>query len=409
MAEYDLIMYLTFKSKLVTDKVFKEIYSYKKYFSEEGQKLLDIVKSKRQNREVINEDTLLNCSESYTRLVLDNGDLDLGTEFATKTYKELLTELEKKHAKDIAQKIISSDNVSDMAEGIEKLKTVFTKTKQVNKINLKQAATKFFENIDKLDTQGFVKAKNWYIFNKAIKLYKGDVTVIAGRPGSGKTAFALSLALEFAKNGNKGLFFSLEMGEEQIINRMMSQLSRVPLSKFIDKDEVKKLSKEEHQRITNAVEEMSKISDNLQIISGNFSSDEILEVAENDKPDFIIIDYMQLLRTSEGRGRTEEITYLSMELKRIAMKLQIPVIELCQLSRAVEQRADKVPMLSDLRESGQIEQDASTVIGIYREFYYDEEADPEKMDCVVLKNRNGMTGTIPFVFLGNIQKVYERV
>ena len=409
MAEYDLIIYLTFKSRFVTDKIFKEIYGYKNYFSEEGQKLLDIIKSKRANKEVINEETLLKCSESYARLVLDNGDLDLETEFATKTYKELLTELEKKQAKDIAQKIINSDSVSDMSQGIEKLKNVFTKTKQVNKINLKQAAKKFFENIDKLETQEFVKAKNWHIFNKAIKLYKGDVTVIAGRPGSGKSCFALSLALEFAKNGNKGLFFSLEMGEEQIINRMMSQLSSVPLSKFINKDEAKKLTQEEHGRITNAVEEMTKLSDNLQIISGNFSSDEILEITENDKPDFIIIDYMQLLRTSEGRGRVEEITYLSMELKRIAMKLQILIIELCQLSRAVEQRADKVPMLSDLRESGQIEQDASIVIGIYREFYYDEKADPEAMDCVVLKNRNGMTGTIPFTFLGNIQKVYEKV
>ena len=409
MAEYDLIIYLTFKSKLVTDKIFKEIYSYKSYFSEEGQKLLDIIKSKRQNREIINEDTLLNCSESYTRLVLDNGDLDLGTEFATKTYKELLTELEKKQAKEIAQKIINSDNISDMSQGIEKLKTVFTRTKQVNKINLKQAAIKFFENLDKLDTEGFIKAKNWHIFNKAIKLYKGDITVIAGRPGSGKTAFALSLGIELARNGNKGLFFSLEMKEDQLINRMISQLSYVPLNKFLDKEQFKKLTKEEHGRIVNAVEEMNIISENLQLVVGNYSSDEILDIAEDDKPNFIIIDYMQLLRTSEGRGRVEEITYLSMELKRIAMKLDIPIIELCQLSRAVEQRADKVPMLSDLRESGQIEQDASTVIGIYREFYYNEEADPEKMDCVILKNRNGMTGTIPFTFLGNIQKVYEKV
>ena len=350
--EYDLLAYLVLKNQFITDKIFKDIYNYKNYFSLEGQKLVDILKDKRQNKEAIDIEIFLNLPDEYTRTVLDNADTDIGTEFATKGYKELLTELEKGHAKEIAQEIINSNNVSDMAEGIDKLKTVFTKTKQINKIDLKQAAKKFFQNIDNLDMQNSIKAKNWYRFNKVVKLYKGDVTVIAGRPGSGKTTFALSLALEFAKNGSKGLFFSLEMGEEQIINRMMSQLSLVPISKFQDSFEAKNLTKEEHGRITNAVEEMQRLADNLQIISGNFSSDEILEIAENDKPEFIIIDYMQLLRTSEGHGRVEEITYLSMELKRIAMKLQIPVIELCQLSRAVEQRADKKPILSDLRESG---------------------------------------------------------
>ena len=407
--EYDLLAYLVLKNQVITDKIFKDIYNYKNYFSLEGQKLIDILKDKRKNKEVIDIDIFLNLSEDYTRTVLDNADMDIGTEYATKDYKELLTELEKGHAKEIAQEIINSNNVSDMAVGIDKLKTVFTKTKQINKIDLKQAAKKFFQNIDNLDMQNSVKAKNWHRFNKVVKLYKGDVTVIAGRPGSGKTTFALSLALEFAKNGSEGLFFSLEMGEEQIINRMMSQLSLVPISKFQDSFEAKNLTQEEHGRITNAVEEMQRLADNLQIISGNFSSNEILEIAENDKPEFIIIDYMQLLRTSEGHGRVEEITYLSMELKRIAMKLQIPVIELCQLSRAVEQRADKKPILSDLRESGQIEQDASVVIGIYREAYYNEEADPEGMDCIILKNRNGNTGTMPFKFLGAVQKVYEGV
>lgn len=407
--EYDLLSYLVLKNQFITDKVFKEIYNYKNYFSLEGQKLVELLKDKRKNKEVIDIEIFLNLPEDYTRKVLDNGDMDIGTEFATKSYKELLTELEKNHAKDIAQNIINSNNVSEIAEGIDKLKTVFTKTKQINKINLKEASLKFFKNIDNLDMQNSVKAKNWYRFNKVVKLYKGDITVIAGRPGSGKTTFALSLALDFAKNGNRGLFFSLEMGEEQIINRMMSQLSLVPINKFQDSFEAKNLTKEEHARITNAVEEMQALADNLQIISGNFSSDDILEIAENDKPEFIIIDYMQLLRATEGRGRVEEITYLSMELKRIAMKLQIPIIELCQLSRAVEQRGDKKPILSDLRESGQIEQDASVVIGIYREAYYDEEADPEGMDCIVLKNRNGNTGTMPFKFLGAVQKVYEGV
>lgn len=350
--EYDLLSYLVLKNQFITDKVFKEIYNYKNYFSLEGQKLVELLKDKRKNKEVIDIEIFLNLPEDYTRKVLDNGDMDIGTEFATKSYKELLTELEKNHAKDIAQNIINSNNVSEIAEGIDKLKTVFTKTKQINKINLKEASLKFFKNIDNLDMQNSVKAKNWYRFNKVVKLYKGDVTVIAGRPGSGKTTFALSLALEFAKNGSKGLFFSLEMGEEQIINRMMSQLSLVAINKFQDSFEAKNLSKEEHGRITNAVEEMQRLADNLQIISGNFSSDDILEIAENDKPEFIIIDYMQLLRATEGRGRVEEITYLSMELKRIAMKLQIPIIELCQLSRAVEQRGDKKPILSDLRESG---------------------------------------------------------
>lgn len=230
---------------------------------------------------------------------------------------------------------------------------------------------------------------------------------------SGKTAYALSLALELAKNGSKGIFFSLEMGEEQIINRLVSQISKVKLQNIqltgeSDKRIRHEFSDVENEMLTRACATLKEYSDNLSIVSGNFSSSDILEIIKDRDLDFIIIDYLQLLTTKGRENRTTEITYLSMELKRIAMKQKIHIFELCQLSRAVEQRADKRPMLSDLRESGQIEQDASCVIGLYREGYYNEEADKTELEAGILKNRNGITGTIDFKFYGEIQEVLEK-
>ena len=401
MKEYEILNNIVVKKP--TKEQFEKIYSCREYFSEYGKKILDGFNISVDNEEYFDLRILQSLPDFYQKGIM-NSQSHLET-----TIDEMLTEVKKEYVKNTVKDLETSGTVEEIENKLEQLKGVFKRTQVVEKLNISDMGLKFFENLDKRKDEKTIKTRNWLRLNKNIKFYKGDVTVIAGRPGAGKTAIALSLALELAKNGNKGLFFSLEMGEEQVINRMMTQVSQVPLQKIQDPSEFEKLADVDHERLQRGLKELKSLGDNLKVISGNFSSDDVLRVVEEEKPEYIMIDYMQLLTTRQGRGRVEEITYLSMELKRIAMKCQIHIFELCQLSRAVEQRADKRPMLSDLRESGQIEQDASNVIGLYREGYYNIEADQNEMEVRILKNRNGMTGLIKYDFYGEIQKVAERI
>ena len=291
------------------------------------------------------------------------------------------------------------------------MKSVFEKTQSIKVVDIGKMVNKFFENIDKKLLNNSVKTRNWLRSNKAINITGGDLIVIAGRPGMGKTAFALSYMLELAKNKSKGIFFSLEMSEGQLMERIISQMSNVSMIKFMNKEGWESITKEEHNRITNACEEIKKeYSPYIDIISGNFSTTDIYNVVEDKKPDYIMIDYLQILKSADRTAdRIREITNISIELKRIAMKFDIPVIALSQLSRAVEQRANRRPMLSDLRESGQIEQDSSIVLMLYRDEYYNEGTEAKgEIEVAISKNRNGMLGTILFNFQKGVQRVYEK-
>ena len=405
MKEYELLNNILVKKP--TQEQFDKIYSCKQYFTEYGKKLLDAFKINSDNEEYFDLRILNGLPQEY-----QNGIMNSTSHLET-TLDEMLTEIKKEYVKNEVKTIQNSNNVEEIENKLDKLKGVFKRTEIHEEISLKDMALKFFNNIDSQREKKSIKTKNWLRMNRNVRYYPGDITVIAGRPGAGKTAYALSFALELVKNGNKGIFFSLEMGEEQIINRLVSQISKVKLQNIQlagENDEKIRydFTDAENELLTRASGKLKEYSDNLSIISGNFSSSDILNVIENRDIDFIVVDYLQLLTTNKGENRTAEITYLSMELKRIAMKKKIHIFELCQLSRAVEQRADKRPMLSDLRESGQIEQDASCVIGLYREGYYDEEADQNALESIILKNRNGMTGVIPFNFYGEIQEVLEK-
>lgn len=234
----------------------------------------------------------------------------------------------------------------------------------------------------------------------------GDLIIVGARPSVGKTAFALNVAQNAAVEvENVIAIFSLEMSKKQLVNRMICAEGNVNASDFRSGY----LIQDDWGRVTNAIGKLSErqiyIDDTPAI-----TAMEILSKCRRLKKEkglsMIIIDYLQLI-SGGGRSenRTQEVSDISRTLKRIARELGVPVIALSQLSRGVEQRQDKRPMLSDLRESGSIEQDADVITFLYRDDYYDNDSEKKgTIEVIIAKQRNGPVGTVELAFLKDFNK-----
>ena len=233
-------------------------------------------------------------------------------------------------------------------------------------------------------------------------LQPSDLVLIAARPSMGKTAFMLNIAEHVALRDDQCVaLFSLEMSREQIVNRMFALESRV------DSQHIRtgKLSDSEWEQLIEGASEIGKskmiIDDTPGISVGELRSKCRKYKLEHDLK-LVVIDYLQLMSGS-GRGtdsRQQEISDISRSLKALARELEVPVVALSQLSRAVEQRQDHRPMLSDLRESGAIEQDADVVMFIYRDDYYNKDSEERgKAEIIIAKQRNGPVGTVKLAWL----------
>ena len=229
-------------------------------------------------------------------------------------------------------------------------------------------------------------------------LKNSDFMILAARPSMGKTAFALNIASYLAVEKDiPVVFFSLEMSSIQLIHRIFS------IRGLIDMTELKSgnLNNQMTQELINISNKLSCskliIQDNIFNLAVLHSTARKLRRERNIK--LIIIDYLQLLEGTHRENRNLEISEISRSLKLLAKELDIPIIALSQLSRSVESRQVKKPMLSDLRESGSLEQDADIVMFLYREDYYNPETENKNItDVIIAKNRNGPTGTIPVYF-----------
>ena len=232
-------------------------------------------------------------------------------------------------------------------------------------------------------------------------LNKSDLILVAARPGMGKTASALNLALNAAKASGKAVaVFQLEMSKDQLAARFLASEA------LLDSQKLKtgNLNQDDWIKIARATSVLAKthlfVDDNPAIT--------VAEIKAKcrrlgDSLGLIVIDYIQLMQTGGRRSenRVQEVAEISRGLKIMAKELNVPVVCLSQLSRAAEQRADKRPMLSDLRESGAIEQDADIVMFIYRDDYYDAESDDKNVAEIILaKNRHGATGTVELQWIG---------
>lgn len=228
-----------------------------------------------------------------------------------------------------------------------------------------------------------------------------DLIIIAARPSVGKTAFALNIGSGHCKNGGTTHLFSLEMGTKQLLQRVISAEAHIDGQKWRSMS----FSREDYD---NAMLAIGKISDwHLDIHENATTINDIkakIRKTVTDRPDekhLVVIDYLQLI-TTVGRyeRRDLEVGAITRDLKLMAKELDIPIILLSQLSRGVEQRQDKRPMMSDLRESGNIEQDADVIGFLYRDDYYDRESESQNVIEIILsKQRNGPTGTVELAFL----------
>jgi replicative DNA helicase len=241
-------------------------------------------------------------------------------------------------------------------------------------------------------------------------LQPGDLIIVAGRPSMGKTAFAINIAEHVAMHPSVSLpvaIFSMEMGASQLAMRMLSSLGKVDAHKL----RTGRLNDEEWSQLTDAMGRLHE----AKIHIDETPALNALEVRararrlkrEYSKLGLVVVDYLQLMSaTTQGENRATEISEISRSLKALAKELEVPVIALSQLSRAVEQRNDRRPMMSDLRESGAIEQDADVILFIYRDEVYfpDKEEAKGRAEVIIGKQRNGPIGRVDLTFLGRFTR-----
>lgn len=228
-------------------------------------------------------------------------------------------------------------------------------------------------------------------------LQRSDLVILAARPGMGKSSLALGIADNASRRGANVVIFSLEMSKDQFVQRLTSMRSGIDSHRI----RMKNLHDDEWPIILETVNELTNQPIHIDDTAAQ-SVDAIRREARRlhmiNPLDLVVVDYMQLM-AGKGDNREQEIANISRNLKAMAKELNVPVLALSQLNRGVESRADKRPMLSDLRESGSIEQDADAVLFIYREDYYQEDTDRQNIaDVIIAKHRHGGTGTVSLFF-----------
>ncbi|OES46309.1 replicative DNA helicase [Domibacillus iocasae] len=236
---------------------------------------------------------------------------------------------------------------------------------------------------------------------------RNDLIIVAARPSVGKTAFALNIAQNVATNTDETVaIFSLEMGAEQLVMRMLCAEGNINAQSL----RTGALTDEDWRKLTMAMGSLSNsgiyIDDTPGVRIGEIRS-KCRRLKQEQGLGMILIDYLQLIQGNgrSGENRQQEVSEISRSLKALARELEVPVIALSQLSRGVEQRQDKRPMMSDIRESGSIEQDADIVAFLYRDDYYDKESENKNMiEIIIAKQRNGPTGTVELAFVKEYNK-----
>ena len=305
-----------------------------------------------------------------------------------------------------------TEDVEDIMDGAEKKIFDIMQSKNTKSYTpIKDVLVESFTNLEKLYNQKQhvtgVPTQFYDLDDKTAGLHGSELILVAARPAMGKTAFALNIATNAALRANVPVArFSLEMSKDQLVNRMLCSEAMVDSNKV----RTGKLDEEDWTKLAEAIGPLSEAGVYIDDTPG-ISVMEIRTKCRKLKMEknigLVVIDYLQLISGSNKRNgsREQEISEISRSLKVLAKELNVPVIALSQLSRAVEQRDDHRPMLSDLRESGAIEQDADIVMFLYRDDYYNKEsAEKDIAEVIIAKQRGGSTGTVKLYWMGNYTK-----
>lgn len=307
----------------------------------------------------------------------------------------------------------STDDISETLDNAEKKILSVVKTRKGTEFRtIQEVMLKTQSDLEKLaQSKGEITglATGFYDLDKVTTgLHANELIIIAARPAMGKTAFALNIATNIAINSKKPVaLFNMEMGAEQLATRMLSSLGQVDGYKLKNG----RLEHNDWKKINEAISRLSDtklfIDDTPGMTIGEIRAKCRRLASSEEGLGIVIIDYLQLISGSAryAGNRQQEVGEISRSLKTLAMELEIPVIALAQLSRTVEGRDDKRPILSDLRESGSIEQDADIVAFLYRDDYYTKEPsideNTSKSEFIIAKHRNGPTTTIDLIFKRN--------
>lgn len=413
-----------FLSKGALQKICDELTT-EDFYLESHQKIFDVLKD--LNSEGIPVDiTILTDRLESAKELSSVGNLEYLVEIANFVPSASNVDYYIKivHDKSVLRKLIEASNeisnasyTSDgpvneiLDEAESKIFNVVQKRKVSEFRNIQDVVFKAQADLEKLSEQksditGL--STGFYEFDRLTSgLHENELMILAARPGMGKTAFALNIATNVARGTKKNVaIFNFEMSAEQLVNRMFSSIGQINFGKFrngnFDNEDWKRLS----ESVSILADTNIKIDDTPGSTISDIRSKCRRLASSSEGLALVVIDYLQLITGSakNANNRQQEVAEISRGLKMMAMELHVPVIALAQLSRSVEGRPDKRPLMSDLRESGSIEQDADMVGFLYRDDYYNKEAmnnDVSISEFIIGKNRNGPTKTIEFLFKGS--------
>lgn len=308
-----------------------------------------------------------------------------------------------------ANEVINEFNQSPNMQSFEVMLTDLNQVSLISatdKTSTKQIVDEFVEELYSDEPKKVIKTGFPLMDYKIGGLEPTQLVVIAARPSVGKTGFALQMMLNIAKQGYKTSLFSLETTGVAILERMLSAATGIELSRIKKKSD---LSADDLTKLTSAASEILKLEIDVNSQS-NVSTQEVRKQAmkNKDKQQVIFIDYLQLMQTDSKLDRRNGIEKISRDLKIIANETGAIIVLLSQLSRGVESRNDKRPMLSDMKEAGGIEADASLAMLLYRDDYYNQDEEDELgksiVECNIAKNKDGETGVIEFEYYKRTQR-----
>lgn len=338
--------------------------------------------------------------EYYARIVEEKSTLrkiiHAATDIVTKTYDE-------------------GDEVTDLLDHAEKTILDISQNKSSGRFqNIQDVLVGVYDNIEQLhnmDEEVTGIATGFRDLDYITSGFqKNDLIIVAARPSVGKTAFALNIAQNVAVNSDENVaIFSLEMGADQLVMRMLCAEGNINAQRL----RTGKLQEEDWRKLTMAMGSLSNAGiyiDDTPGIKVNEIRSKCRRLKQESGLGMVLIDYLQLIQgnANSRESRQQEVSEISRQLKALARELEVPVIALSQLSRGVEQRQDKRPIMSDIRESGSIEQDADIVGFLYRDDYYDQESEKENIiEIIIAKQRNGPVGTVELAFVKEYNKFVD--